>query len=34
MLKICLAFWKSESQYAYKHYAYKSCIIAFVTHQL
>ena len=23
MLKICLAFWKSEPQYAYKRYAYK-----------
>ena len=23
MLKICLVFWKSESQYAYKRYAYK-----------
>ena len=22
MLKICLVFWKSEPQYAYKHYAY------------
>ena len=29
MLKICLAFWKSEPQYAYKHYAYrKTCIPA------
>ena len=28
MLKICLAFWKSEPQYAYKRYAYKknTCI--------
>ena len=26
MLKICLAFWKSEPQYAYKRYAYeKKC---------
>ena len=23
MLRICLAFWKSEPQYAYKRYAYK-----------
>ena len=23
MLQICLAFWKSEPQYAYKRYAYK-----------
>ena len=23
MLKICLIFWKSEPQYAYKRYAYK-----------
>ena len=23
MLKICLGFWKSEPQYAYKFYAYK-----------
>ena len=23
MLKICLVFWKSEPQFAYKHYAYK-----------
>ena len=23
MLKICLVFWKSEAQYAYKRYAYK-----------
>ena len=23
MLKICLAFWESEPQYAYKLYAYK-----------
>ena len=22
MLKVCLVFWKSEPQYAYKHYAY------------
>ena len=28
MLKTCLAFWKSEPQYAYKRYAYKkkTCI--------
>ena len=23
MLEICLVFWKSEPQYAYKRYAYK-----------
>ena len=23
MLKICLGFWKSEPQYAYKRYAYR-----------
>ena len=23
MLKVCLVFWKSEPQYAYKRYAYK-----------
>ena len=23
MLKICLGFWKSEPQYAYKRYTYK-----------
>ena len=23
MLKICLVFWKSEPQYAYRRYAYK-----------
>ena len=23
MLRICLVFWKSESEYAYKRYAYK-----------
>ena len=23
VLKICLVFWKSEPQYAYKRYAYK-----------
>ena len=23
MLKICLAFWESEPQYAYKRYGYK-----------
>ena len=23
MLKICLVFWESERQYAYKRYAYK-----------
>ena len=35
MLKICLVFWKSEPQYAYKRYAYKKkhvsemCLSAF-----
>ena len=24
MLKVCLVFWKSEPQYAYKRYAYKT----------
>ena len=28
MLKICLVFWKSEPQYAYKRYAYKKTCIA------
>ena len=27
LLKICLVFWKSEPQYAYKHYAYKKHVI-------
>ena len=28
MLKLCLVFWKSEPQYAYKRYAYKkTCIM-------
>ena len=27
MLKICLAFWRSEPQYAYKRYAYKKTCI-------
>ena len=28
MLKICLVFWESEPQYAYKRYAYKkTCIL-------
>ena len=27
MLKICLVFWKSEPQYAYKYYAYKKHVI-------
>ena len=34
MLKICLVFWKSEPQYAYKRYAYKKktcmCFIGFI----
>ena len=29
MLKICLVFWESEPQYAYKRYAYKKkCILS------
>jgi len=28
MLKICLAFWKSEPQYAYKRYAYKNMYVS------
>ena len=28
MLKICLVFWKSEPQYAYKLYAYKKKHVA------
>ena len=29
MLKICLVFWKNETQYAYKRYAYKkTCIVS------
>ena len=24
MLRICLLFWKSVTQYAYKHYAYEN----------
>ena len=27
MLKICLAFWKSEPQYANKRYAYKKMYV-------
>ena len=29
MLKICLVFWKSEPQYAYKRYAYKKHVDPF-----
>ena len=29
MFKICLVFWKSEPQYAYKHYAYKKNMYGF-----
>ena len=29
MLKICLVFWKSEPQYAYKRYAYKKTCMPF-----
>ena len=36
MLKICLVFWESEPQYAYKRYAYKkttcSCTAVFKLH--
>ena len=32
MLKMCLAFWKSEPQYAYKRYAYKKTCITPVNH--
>ena len=28
MLKICLVFWESEPQYAYKRYAYKKNILS------
>ena len=28
MLEICMVFWKSEPQYAYKHYAYKKTCIS------
>ena len=28
MLRICLVFWKSEPQYAYKRYAYKKNMYA------
>ena len=30
MLKICLVFWKSEPQYAYKLYAYKKKHVVYV----
>ena len=35
MLKICLAFWQSGPQYAYKRYAYKknTCINSTKIHQ-
>ena len=29
MLKICLVFWESEPQYAYKRYAYKKNMYAY-----
>ena len=29
MLKICLVFWESEPQYAYKRYAYKKKHVVF-----
>ena len=28
MLEICLAFWESKPQYAYKRYAYKKKILS------
>ena len=31
MLKICLVFWESEPQYAYKRYAYKKEHVLTVT---
>ena len=31
MLKICLVFWKSEPQYAYKRYAYKKKHVCVLT---
>ena len=34
MLKICLVFWKSEPQYAYKRYAYKRKNMYFVLFSL
>ena len=37
MLKICLVFWKSEPQYAYKRYAYKKnmyCTSSFLVFQM
>ena len=30
MLKICLFFWESEPQYAYKRYAYKKNMYVFL----
>ena len=33
MLKICLVFWKSEPQYAYKLYAYKKKHVCFVYYE-
>ena len=31
-LKICLAFWKSEPQYAYKRYAFKKYVLVNMLH--
>ena len=31
MLKICLVFWESEHQYAYKRYAYKKTCIPWLS---
>ena len=33
MLKICLVFWESERQYAYKRYAYKKKHVLAKSHQ-
>ena len=33
MLKICLVFWESEPQYAYKRYAYKKTCTCILLHQ-
>ena len=33
MLKICLVFWKSEPQYAYKLYAYKKKHVQYLSVQ-
>ena len=33
MLQICLVFWESEPQYAYKRYAYKKTCTTFPKHK-